>query len=255
MSALTTEGIILRKYFLRETSYILVVFTREFGKIRGVLKGVRDPYPQFAGNFELFTRCKLIFYKKKGTRLDLISRCEAEDFYYPVRRDLKKVSTANYFVELVDAVTIDHDVNERLYDVLSESLNCLSSSQDARNIARIFELKMLEAAGFAPRVGDCAGCGAGFSDPFFFSPKRGGIVCAACSGGGMDGVPISMGAVNFMRKIYEVPFSRVSQINVTKDVAADIARALKGFVAYHLGKEIKSAGFIEELERKGVFEF
>ncbi|MBU1894387.1 MAG: recombination protein O N-terminal domain-containing protein, partial [Candidatus Omnitrophica bacterium] len=62
MAVQKAEGIILKKYFLRETSYIIVAFTKEFGKIKGVIKGIRAPYPQFAGNFEIFTQCRLLFY-------------------------------------------------------------------------------------------------------------------------------------------------------------------------------------------------
>ena len=41
MAGLKAEGVILRKYLLRETSYILKIFTREYGKIKGVIKGVK----------------------------------------------------------------------------------------------------------------------------------------------------------------------------------------------------------------------
>ena len=101
------EGIILRKYYLRETSYILVVFTKEHGKIRGVLKGVRNPYPQFAGNFEIFTRCRITFYRKKRSAFDLITQCEMEDFFLPIRKDIERLTCANYFIELTDTVAGD----------------------------------------------------------------------------------------------------------------------------------------------------
>ena len=158
-AAQNAEGIILRKFFLRETSYILVVFTREFGKIRGVLKGVRAPYPQFAGNYEIFTKCQLLFYRKKKKSLDLITRCEALDFFLPARKDIERLTYANYFIELVDVVTSDYDVNEELYGSLVESLQLLATRSSAKRVSRIFELKLLKAIGLAPHLEGCVDCG------------------------------------------------------------------------------------------------
>ena len=98
MAVQNAEGVILRKYLLRETSYILVIFTKEFGKIKGVIKGVRNPYPQFAGNFEIFTQCEVLFYRKKKKLIDLITQCETLDYFLTVRKDVESLTYANYFI-------------------------------------------------------------------------------------------------------------------------------------------------------------
>ncbi|MBU0571399.1 MAG: DNA repair protein RecO [Candidatus Omnitrophica bacterium] len=252
MAALKAEGIVLRKYFLRETSYILVVFTREFGKIRGVLKGARNPYPQFAGNFELFTCCDLLFYKKKNRGMDLITRCEAVDFFFNVRKDIERLAYACYFIELVDTVAIDGQKSEELYSVLLDGLRLLGTDASPKRVSRIFELKLLDAVGINPMLDNCVECSVLAEDDIFFNVRAGGVLCHGCSQKHKGSFEVSKGTMNFMRKIRGCSFSRTQQIKVSKDVGRDTEKILKNFIQYHIGHQIKSVAFIDELEKKGI---
>jgi DNA repair protein RecO (recombination protein O) len=252
MAAHRAEGIILKKYCLRETSFILVVYTREYGKICGVMKGVRNPHPQFAGNFEIFTKCEVLFYPKKRKGMDLITQCESLDFFFSARKEIERLTYANYFIELVDIATADYDVNEQLYDVLVKSLGLLNSDNSSKRICRIFELKFLEAVGVLPRLDKCIKCSAEVGDNIYFSVRSGGVVCPACNSRKEGHVKISLGTLNFMRKIHGLPFEKTQQIKVSKDVGRETERILKLFIEYHIGRQTKSMRFLGALERNGI---
>jgi len=252
MAAENAEGIILRKYYLRETSYILVVFTKEFGKIQGVIKGVRDPYPQFAGDFEIFTRCRLLFYKKKKSALNLITGCEALESFLPVRKDLERLTYANYFVELVNMTTSEGDASGGLYRILVESLRMLATGSSAKRTSRIFELKLLEALGLAPRFEKCVKCERDVMEGGYFSVSDGGMICKKCRRAGEPGLEISLGTVNFIRKIQTSDLARSFQIKVSKEVGRETEELLKRFLGFHINRPIKSMKFLGELEKIGV---
>jgi len=252
MAAQSAEGIILRKYYLRETSYILVVFTREFGKIRAVMKGVRNPYPQFAGNFEIFTRCRLLFYRKKKKPMDLITQCETLDPFLPVRKDIERLTYASYFIELIDKVTVDHDVNEDLYRTLVESLRLLGTGSSAKRVGRIFELKLLGAMGLSPRLDGCAECGAAIEKEGAFSVKSGGMLCAGCARRGGKAQRVSLGTVKFMSKIQSSDIAGTSRIKVSREVGRETEKILKSFLGYHIGRPVKSLKFLEQLQKTGI---
>ena len=254
MPAQNAEGVILRKYYLRETSYILVVFTREFGKIKGVLKGVRAPYPQFAGNFEIFTECRLLFYRKKKSALDLITQCETLDFFLPVRKDIERLTYANYFIELVDIVTADNDPNEQLYHSLADSLRLLATDSSPRRVSRIFELKMLAALGMSPQVDSCVKCGSPEEKGIRFSAAAGGVVCQACSPNEPGTLNASLGTVYFMRKILSIDMDKASRIKVSRDVGIETEEILLKFLQYHVGRPTKSLAFLEKLKKQGIIQ-
>jgi len=252
MPAVSAEGIILRKYYLRETSLILVVFTREHGKVRGVLKGVRDPFPQFAGNFELFTRCDLVFYRKRKSAMDLITQCEALDFFLPLRKDIERLTYANYFIELIDVVTQDHDKKEGLYLALLESLRSLAGGMSPKRVARIFELKLLQDTGLTPELIRCVRCSNEPAENIYFSVAEGGLICGGCVNREDRAIRISKGTVNFMRKILSLPLERTGQIKVSRDVGREVEGILKKFLEFHVGRQMKSMKFLAEIEKKGV---
>ncbi|MEA3490029.1 MAG: DNA repair protein RecO [Candidatus Omnitrophota bacterium] len=251
-TAQNAEGIILRKFYLRETSYIIVLFTREFGKIKGVIKGVRNPYPQFAGNFEIFTQCQVLFYRKKKRPMDLITHCEALDFFLPVRKDIERLTFAGYFVELIDIVTADYDVNEGLYQVLVDSLRFLATKASAKRVSRVFELKLLGAIGLSPQLEECAGCGALLEGGGYFSVQDGGALCAKCGRSGGSDIPVSLGTVNFMRKIQSSDMNKTYRIKVSKEVGKETEKVLRRFLQYHISRQVKSLVFLEQLKKKGM---
>ncbi|MCK5451734.1 MAG: DNA repair protein RecO [Candidatus Omnitrophica bacterium] len=249
MSAQKIEGIILRKYYLRETSYILVVYTKELGKIKGVIKGVRNPYPQFAGNFGIFTQCEMLFYKKQKRSMDLISRCETLNPFSDIRKEIERLTYANYFIELVDIVTSEYDPNEGLYDVLLNCLVMLSTSSSAKRIGRIFELKLLDAIGLSPGLIQCVECGSSPEKSIRFNVKSGGILCSNC---GRSGINISPGTANFMRKIQTSDLEKTFRIKVSKKVGEETEKVLQSFIAYHVNRPVKSMKFLEKLDKEGI---
>lgn len=252
MPALSVEGVILRKFYLRETSYILVVFTKEFGKVKGVIKGVRKPYPQFAGNFEIFARCQLLFYRKKRSAIDLITQCEALEFFLPVRKDIERLTYANYFIELIETAATPYDANEALYRTLVESLRMLAGPSSAKRVGRIFEIKFLGALGLSPSLDKCAACGAPVEEGSPFSVKSGGLLCRGCERRDRSGFRISPGTVNFMRKIQKSELARTSLIKVTREVGKETEEVLKRFLRYHINRPMKSLAFLEQLRRVGI---
>ncbi|MBU0880811.1 MAG: recombination protein O N-terminal domain-containing protein, partial [Candidatus Omnitrophica bacterium] len=59
-----SDGILLRRQDLRETSILLTFYTRDFGKIKGIVRGVRGPRAIFGGGaYELFALDEIIFYE------------------------------------------------------------------------------------------------------------------------------------------------------------------------------------------------
>jgi len=252
MAALSDEGIILRKYPLRETSFILVAYTREHGKIKGVIKGARNPAPQFAGSLELFTRCGMLFYKKRKSAMDLITQCDALETFLPARKEIERLTYANYFIELIDVVTSDNDPNDRLYRVLLQSLRMLGTEASPRRTGRIFEIKLLGEIGLSPQLDECAECGKEVSGDISFSAKSGGIVCASCGGRASGLSKVSRGTVNFLRKIKDLDMDKTSRIKVSKDVGRETEKVLGDFMLYHIARPVKSARFLKGLKRAGM---
>lgn len=252
MPAEKAQGIILRKYLLRETSFILVVFTKEFGKIKGVVKGIRKPYPQFAGDIEIFTLVELLFYHRKKKPLGLISQCEGLDSFIPIRKDIERLTYANYYIELVEIVCGDLDPNPQLFDLLLDGLKMLSSGASAKRVTRIFEIKLLTFLGISPQLSECVKCGRNDKLDHKFDIKNGGIVCYDCSRNSSGLLSISKGTQNFIRKIQQSDIEKTCMVKVSREVGIEVEKLLKRFMQYYIGRPIKSLNFLKTMEEQGV---
>lgn len=252
MAAYRTEGVILRKYELRETSYILVAFTKDHGKIKGVIKGVRSPCPQFAGSFELFSQCDLLFYRKKKKPLDLITQCEAVEFFLPARKNIERLTYANYFIELIDVVTSDYDNNKTLYEVLVGSLGLLSAGASPLRVSRIFEIKLLDAIGLSPSLDECTKCGEKIDESGLFSVAEGGLICRECVQNNTPGIRLSLGAIKFLRLAQKSTFEKLAQIKVSREVGREIEGVLNKFIMFHINRPLRSLRFLDTIKKKGM---
>lgn len=250
MAIQKSEGILLRRQDLRETSVILTFYTRGFGKIKGILRGVRGPRAQGAGaSLELFSLDDIVFYERKSSDIYTISQCDLQEFFSPVRASLEKLSYATYIIELLDSVTAVADNNEEVFNLLLNSLKLLAGESSPRRVARIFEIKLLYLLGLMPSLMECASCGAGISGDARFSLRNGGLICKNCIGSDRAAVPILAGTAKFMEHIRLLEFEKVARIKVATPVGRELEAILRRFLDYHIERRLKSVEFIKEIEK------
>jgi DNA repair protein RecO (recombination protein O) len=68
-----SPAIVLRVVDWSETSSVVTLFTREFGKVRGLAKGARRPKGPFESALDLLAVCRVVFIRKSSDALDLLT--------------------------------------------------------------------------------------------------------------------------------------------------------------------------------------
>lgn len=140
-----TEGIILKRNNYGEADRILTIFSKHYGKIRVMAKGVRKLSSRKAGSLELFNQS--ILFLVKGRNLDLITEAQPLNLFKEWRKDLEKISSAYYFCELVDKLTPDNQPQPAVFDLLRQAFLKLKILSGPR-LTREFEEKLLKELGF-----------------------------------------------------------------------------------------------------------
>ncbi len=181
MAIHTTDAIVLRRYPFRETSVIVSCLTPEFGKIKGVIKGLRGPKSRHRSAMEPITRNRIVFYDTRASQLHLISQCELIDPLARIQEDLPTARLAAFFVDLAETVVPLEDPQPKLYHLLKDALERLAVGQTEPSELRVrVVLRMLRLAGFEPQVDQCAHCTVRVDSDGFWSARVGGLLCRKC---------------------------------------------------------------------------
>lgn len=245
-----SEAFVLRKQELRETSLILTFYTKYFGKIKGILRGVRGPRAQYGGaNLEIFSLDEIVFYERRRGDIFTVSNCDLIDYFYPARKSLEKLAYAAYMTELLDSVTVLGDANEDVFELLSNSLKLLSGEASAKRTARIFEIKLLSLLGLMPAMELCAGCGNRIEKDSRFSFHNGGLICGKCYVSDRNARPILAGTAKFIEHIRSCPFEKAARIKVAHEVGKELEMILRGFLDYHIERRLKTVKFLNDIEK------
>jgi len=248
MSIQKTRGIVLRREDVRETSVALTAYTRDFGKLRLISKGVRSPEQKFTSAYELFALDEIVFYERKKKGLFLLSQCELVSFFPKIRESLERMSYAHYFIEFTDLITVSGDSNREIYALLENSLEFLSENASPKRVARVFEIKLLSILGLMPGLRSCVNCDESVRNKILrFSLSLGGVLCEKCLTRDKAARPVLPGTVNFISRVEELPFQKIKQVKVAKPVGAEVERILKNFINYHVDIRPRSMEFIRKI--------
>jgi len=149
MRSYKTEGIVLKRVNYGEADRILTVFSKHFGKISVLAKGIRRTTSRKGGNLELFNQ--VVIFAAKGKNLDIVTEAEVINSFRSWRADLKKVAAAYRLCELVDKLSAEGVENYEGYELLANYLLNLSRISDIEAQISNFEVSLLQSLGFWPR--------------------------------------------------------------------------------------------------------
>lgn len=240
MSIHKTEAIILRRMDFRETSLIVDFYTRDFGKMSGILKGIRLEPNKFASTVEISSHNDIVFYKKINTTLYLVSACDLRDKFFNLRSSIIKTGISSFMMELVSAVMQPEDKNEEIFDLLLNSLRELEKTNNPEKIATIFKIKMLALSGFKPHFDSCVSCSDRIMGQSKFSLSRGGLLCPKCYFKDSSARSIFRGTIASILYIERNDFKTNLNLGLNPQIKKELEAILNAFFNFHLDRELKS---------------
>lgn len=178
--SIKTEAIVLRKLRYGEADSILHLYTRQYGRIGAIAKGVRRSKSRFGGRLEPFFRLDMVLHEGRGD-LATVTSVDTLDGYMALRSRAESIDAAAKVGDFVLRLLDDRERNEPAYNLIANMLALLDADPVAARaeVSLAFRAKMLLASGFSPELSACVHCGA-TEDLVAFSPSAGGVVCRDC---------------------------------------------------------------------------
>ena len=229
------EAVVLRAYKSGEADRVVVLWTREHGKIRAIAKGVRKPTSKIGGAIEPLAHVDVFLAASRG---DLyIVRQVSHHAPRPVLHgSFERLTAAMAIVEVVDAIPVDDVADAQIFSMLTRALDTLDSNEfEPLLVPTAFYFKLLVHDGSEPVLDECVSCGS--SGPLVaFDAEIGGALCANCR----IGRSLSNDALDLLRRIVGGDLATVLREGSPPGSAEVIALAASS-IERHLGKRLKVA--------------
>ena len=234
----------LKTFDFRETSRIATFLTRDFGKVKGVLKGIRKDPKKFGSSVDNFSLNEIVYYQYRNSDIHLISHCDMKDFFSGLRRDLERMTAASYASELIYTLMPVEDENWQIYDLMQAFLKSLQTTEDVARLVQNFQIKILSLSGFKPHLEACVRCSGEVAPSPRFSLRLGGLLCATCKDLSQEATPISLGAVASILHIQKNNWDTALRLKMPPFIKKELKFVLNHFLVFHLERHLRSTRFL-----------
>ncbi len=148
-----TEGIVINEMDYGDTSKIIRVFTKDYGKIPVMVKGAKTNKSKNLGVCQIFGLNEYLF--RKGQSFYYINNAKIMESNFKIRQNLYNTIYASFALELVDKSTIDRDPNSKIFELLKKTLRLFNDTKDPVSLIIAFEIKYLSFLGYRPKLTIC----------------------------------------------------------------------------------------------------
>jgi DNA repair protein RecO (recombination protein O) len=155
-----TEAIVLTKLDYGDTSTIVTLYTKEFGKLSAIIKGGRSPKSRIGLIVDPVNYIQVVLYKKDSRDLQLISSADLISYYKEIKENYEKLKYSTAIIELLKKLTVEHEVNDKLFRGVIKILTKIDSNvDDPINLFARFFIFFLSELGYAIQLDKCVLCG------------------------------------------------------------------------------------------------
>ncbi len=250
MALFSTEALVLRGHKLGETSRIVVLLTRERGKLRAVARGARGRLTRYRSALEPLSEVRVSLYGRQGA--ELLRLGDAELLHSAFRANERSLDSALFLsgcAELLDAFCSEGEAEDKVYRLALAVVRAAEAGASPELLGRYLEAWLLRLHGLYPPLDRCAACGTALSaSPLRYHRPAHGFVCDGCLPA--SGPVLSLEARALLARFFkEAP-------DTLADGPLGAARELeafhRGLIGAHLERDLRAPRVIREITREGA---
>ncbi|QQS34555.1 MAG: DNA repair protein RecO [Ignavibacteriales bacterium] len=178
-----SEAIVLGKMNYRDSSVIVSLYTKDFGKLSLILKGARSPKSKISNIVDPVNFINVVFYKKETRELQFLSSVDLISYYPNIRNSLDGMKYSLAILELIQKLVPEYEQNNRMFNGLTRIFSLLDSYDELPLIlfSRFFMFFLTEI-GYELQLDSCSICAkdiTGTSDVVYNFNQ--GLICSECA--------------------------------------------------------------------------
>jgi len=224
------------------------------GKFRGVAKGAKRSRRRFGANLDLLSLVRVHGFERPQRELLRIDGADLLEHVSNMREDLRSFAVCSYLAEWVEGCTALRQPLEGLLRLILDTLRRMTSDRGGgEELLRIFEIKTLQLAGYAPKLDACVACGGEIERKggIPLDVGRGGILCRRCHRGNATGLRVSLGTLRVLEEARRIPMERTHRLGFSARSLEESRSVTRAFYIRHVGRPLRSSAFLDGVLRGG----
>ena len=241
-----TEALVLRRTNYSNTSLIVNLYTKQYGRIDVIAKGARRDKSSFHGVLDLANHVQVVYYRHSGGGLHTLSECSLFDDFPGLRTELFRFYAGSNILELLSSLTVADDKHLGLFELSLSGFSALSAGTRPAVSLVIFQAELLRLLGYLPVFFECVSCGKDVlaEKKAFFSPLKGGALCAACASKTTSKFAVGSGLLGKIHDLAEMLPTRTDGAGVSDDECGRIIVILLKYFTFLLDREPRTARYL-----------
>lgn len=244
---INAEGIVLRQRKIANNRRMIVIFTKQYGKLSAGTSINEKSRSKAALALRPFTYAEYDIFK--GRDAYSINTASAIKSFYSIGEDLDRFMAASAFIEYLDKVIAEGEPMPKLFDLALDFLQSVSVAKSSSNtLLYAFIYKTLRMLGVAPEMERCVGCGK-HRDEFgeggirSFSVSGGGIICEDCKEEEQSGpnsliIRPSFDIISVLAYFDAKPIKTFEKIDLKPEVESEVRHILSEYTDRYLGANV-----------------
>jgi len=251
MGALATPAVVLRRRVYGDTDLMVTLLTRDQGKVGAIAKAAKKSVRRFAGTLEPFSVIEAVLVPART--IPLLREATLIHPFGGLRTRIAKTAYAGCWMEIIDTWMEEGVADRPLFELLCHSLERLDGDDQCAEAVNIFfQMKFLVAAGLAPGLSRCGGCGRSIEaltgHHLFFDPPSARLLCRACAPEQGQPMVLSKGTIKQLQWMADSSAQCCRRMRFTRQGLCEGERFLEHFMAAQLGRKPRSLDVLRQLQ-------
>ncbi len=228
-----------------ESDTIITVLTRDYGVIRGFVRGAR----KIKSNYLSATQplCYSRFSVFRGRDKYIFDEAEPIEVFFNLRKDIEKLALAQYLCDLARDLAPQEDSAESFLRLLLNSLHLLSTGKyEPLHIKATYEMRVMAMTGYMPNLVACENCGEYETDEMYFDFQHALLYCENC-------VPknqarkTTLGVVTAMRHIVFSELDKLFAFTLNEENMKELSYVCENYLLIQTQHKYKTLDFYNSL--------
>jgi len=233
-----TKAVILKIYSSDGNRFYITAYTRDFGKITYLVRGLNKNKARLKSALMPFSLSEIIAVMSRSK--PVITRAKLIKSLYS-KTNFRNQALSFYFANLADRLIEDQLRDKKIFSLIAGTLNILEKTKSKKLLRSLllayFPLKLIKYLGYMPEINYCVGCSKKLSSQLIYlSYKNGGALCYRCRNKDKEALEITYQEFNLLKRISQVGFKKLEQAQLPVKQLKKIARFVNFYAFYVSGE-------------------